>query len=58
MFLAAAPAALADPEPDASLVSCPYKVTTPPAVDASEVPEAGDPPMPLLRESSQRRRER
>ncbi len=27
--------------------SCPYKVSTPPAVDSSEVPEAGDPPVPL-----------
>ncbi|MFM9034018.1 MAG: D-alanyl-D-alanine carboxypeptidase family protein, partial [Mycobacterium sp.] len=27
--------------------SCPYKVSTPPAVDASEVPKAGDPPQPL-----------
>ena len=27
--------------------ACPYKVATPPAVDSSEVPEAGDPPQPL-----------
>ena len=27
--------------------SCPYKVSTPPAVDSSEVPTAGDPPQPL-----------
>ena len=27
--------------------TCPYRVTTPPAVDSSEVPEAGDPPQPL-----------
>jgi D-alanyl-D-alanine carboxypeptidase (penicillin-binding protein 5/6) len=27
--------------------SCPYKVNTPPAVDSSEVPKAGDPPIPL-----------
>ncbi len=49
MFLVAAPAAVAEPDPgpDAAPVSCPYKVTTPPAVDASEVPQAGDPPGPL-----------
>jgi D-alanyl-D-alanine carboxypeptidase (penicillin-binding protein 5/6) len=27
--------------------TCPYKVTTPPAVDSSEVPTAGDPPLPM-----------
>ena len=27
--------------------ACPYQVSTPPAVDASEVPTAGDPPQPL-----------
>ena len=27
--------------------NCPYRVSTPPAVDASEVPRAGDPPQPL-----------
>jgi D-alanyl-D-alanine carboxypeptidase (penicillin-binding protein 5/6) len=27
--------------------ACPYRVTTPPAVDSSEVPTAGDPPAPL-----------
>jgi len=27
--------------------ACPYKVATPPAVDSSEVPQAGDPPLPL-----------
>ena len=27
--------------------TCPYKVSTPPAVDSSEVPIAGDPPQPL-----------
>jgi serine-type D-Ala-D-Ala carboxypeptidase (penicillin-binding protein 5/6) len=31
--------------PDTSM--CPYQVTTPPAVDESEVPLAGDPPQPL-----------
>ncbi|MDT5010991.1 MAG: hypothetical protein QOH57_2608 [Mycobacterium sp.] len=40
------PAAVAEPaaSPDAT---CPYRVTTPPAVDESEVPTAGDPPQPL-----------
>lgn len=33
----------AGPAPD----NCPYRVTTPPAVDSSEVPTAGDPPLPL-----------
>ncbi|WP_167105557.1 D-alanyl-D-alanine carboxypeptidase family protein [Mycobacterium sp. DL592] len=33
----------AGPDPN----TCPYKVSTPPAVDSSEVPQAGDPPMPL-----------
>ncbi|UWW09947.1 D-alanyl-D-alanine carboxypeptidase [Mycolicibacterium brumae] len=44
-----APSAIADPEPDAPAVpECPYKVSTPPAVDASEVPKPGDPtPGPL-----------
>ena len=41
--LVGAPLAGADPVPDA----CPYKVTTPPAVDDSEVPKAGPPPQPL-----------
>lgn len=47
--MAAAPTALAEPNagPNAGPVACPYKVTTPPAVDASEVPHAGDPPAPL-----------
>ena len=35
------------PEPNAGPATCPYKVTTPPAVDSSEVPQAGDPPIPL-----------
>lgn len=39
------PAALA--EPNATAGTCPYRVTTPPAVDSSEVPQAGDPPVPL-----------
>ncbi|MGH3561801.1 MAG: D-alanyl-D-alanine carboxypeptidase family protein, partial [Mycobacterium sp.] len=43
------PTVAAEPDtgPNAGPVGCPYKVTAPPAVDASEVPEAGDPPMPL-----------
>ena len=49
----AAPAALplgrAEPgaEPNAAPANCPYKVNTPAAVDSSEVPTAGDPPIPL-----------
>jgi D-alanyl-D-alanine carboxypeptidase (penicillin-binding protein 5/6) len=41
------PVASAEPvaSPDAS--TCPYQVSTPPAVDESEVPRAGDPPQPL-----------
>ncbi|MGH3595865.1 MAG: D-alanyl-D-alanine carboxypeptidase family protein, partial [Mycobacterium sp.] len=39
------PAAVA--EPNAAPDACPYRVTTPPAVDSSEVPQAGDPPLPL-----------
>ncbi|OBJ32946.1 MULTISPECIES: D-alanyl-D-alanine carboxypeptidase family protein [Mycobacteriaceae] len=44
-----APAAGADPTPglNAGTVGCPYQVNTPPAVDASEVPQAGAPPLPL-----------
>jgi serine-type D-Ala-D-Ala carboxypeptidase (penicillin-binding protein 5/6) len=38
----AEPAVEPPPAPD-----CPYKVNTPPAIDASEVPKAGDPPQPL-----------
>jgi serine-type D-Ala-D-Ala carboxypeptidase (penicillin-binding protein 5/6) len=43
------PAAMAEPSPgpNAGPATCPYKVTTPPAVDSSEVPQAGDPPIPL-----------
>ncbi len=44
LFLTASPA-LANAEPKAS--ACPYQVSTPPAVDSSEVPTAGDPPQPL-----------
>ncbi|OBI07964.1 D-alanyl-D-alanine carboxypeptidase family protein [Mycobacterium scrofulaceum] len=45
----AAPPALAEPgaEPNAAPANCPFRVTTPPAVDSSEVPQAGDPPIPL-----------
>ena len=39
--------ARAGAEPNAAPTDCPYKVNTPPAVDSSEVPQAGDPPMPL-----------
>ena len=46
---AALPAAKAEPSPGpgAAPTNCPYQVNTPPAVDSSEVPQAGDPPMPL-----------
>ncbi|WP_297792790.1 D-alanyl-D-alanine carboxypeptidase family protein [Mycobacterium sp.] len=59
LFLMAAPATVAVPaalplgraepgaEPNAAPASCPYKVNTPAAVDSSEVPTAGDPPIPL-----------
>jgi serine-type D-Ala-D-Ala carboxypeptidase (penicillin-binding protein 5/6) len=54
VFLIAAPVALAAPAtaepgagPNAGPPNCPYQVNTPPAVDSSEVPTAGDPPMPL-----------
>jgi len=45
----AAPTAFAEPTPgpSASPPNCPYKVSTPPAVDSSEVPTAAEPPMPL-----------
>lgn len=54
-FLVTGPAGLgltaAKAEPNAGTNSgpagCPYKVNTPPAVDSSEVPAAGDPPLPL-----------
>ena len=48
LFLAVSPA-LANAEPVASpdSAACPYQVSTPPAVDSSEVPTAGDPPQPL-----------
>jgi len=37
----------ADPEAAPDPNTCPYKVSTPAAVDSSEVPTAGDPPQPL-----------
>jgi D-alanyl-D-alanine carboxypeptidase (penicillin-binding protein 5/6) len=37
----------ASAEPNAAHDTCPYQVSTPPAVDSSEVPQAGDPPLPL-----------
>jgi serine-type D-Ala-D-Ala carboxypeptidase (penicillin-binding protein 5/6) len=45
--LCRAPAAWAEPNAAIDAPTCPYRVTTPPAVDASEVPTAGDPPVPL-----------
>jgi D-alanyl-D-alanine carboxypeptidase (penicillin-binding protein 5/6) len=43
------PVAAAEPNagPAAGTDACRYKVSTPPAVDSSEVPRAGDPPAPL-----------
>src|SRR6201985_2347249 len=35
------------PGPNAGPAPCPYKTSTPKAVDSSEVPTAGDPPLPL-----------
>jgi D-alanyl-D-alanine carboxypeptidase (penicillin-binding protein 5/6) len=45
----ALPTAVAEPSPgpNAGPGGCPYKVSTPQAVDSSEVPKAGDPPIPL-----------
>jgi D-alanyl-D-alanine carboxypeptidase (penicillin-binding protein 5/6) len=45
--LVSAPSAAADPEAAPESNTCPYRETTPPAVDSSEVPTAGDPPMPV-----------
>src|SRR6476620_3812124 len=47
LMLAAAPVATAEPNAAVDANTCPYRVATPPAVDSSEVPEAGDPPGPL-----------
>jgi D-alanyl-D-alanine carboxypeptidase (penicillin-binding protein 5/6) len=41
------PAAHGEPAASPDGASCPYRVSTPPAVDESEVPTAGDPPQPL-----------
>src|SRR5580693_1077677 len=43
------PTAVAEPSPgpNAGPGGCPYKVSTPQAVDSSEIPQAGDPPIPL-----------
>ena len=47
LMLAGAPG-LAHADPPAPAEACPYKVSTPPAVDASEAPRPGDaPPEPL-----------
>lgn len=48
LFLLAAPGMpAAAAEPNAAPDSCPFRVSTPEAVDSSEVPQAGDPPLPL-----------
>ena len=41
------PAATAEPNAAPEGAVCPYREATPPAVDSSEVPKAGDPPAPL-----------
>jgi D-alanyl-D-alanine carboxypeptidase (penicillin-binding protein 5/6) len=41
------PVATAEPNTAPEAAACPYRASTPPAVDSSEVPEAGDPPAPL-----------
>jgi D-alanyl-D-alanine carboxypeptidase (penicillin-binding protein 5/6) len=41
------PTASAEPVAGSDTDTCPYRVSTPPAVDSSEVPTAGDPPVPL-----------
>ncbi|MEN3318874.1 MAG: hypothetical protein V7643_2275 [Mycobacterium sp.] len=41
------PGATAEPDSAPEAAVCPYREATPPAVDSSEVPEAGDPPAPL-----------
>jgi len=48
-FVVVAAPAMAHAEPNASPDTnpCPFRVAPPPAVDASEVPTAGDPPEPL-----------
>src|SRR6188472_4403379 len=39
--------AYAEPNAAPDADTCPYKVSTPPAIDSSEVPTAGDPPLPM-----------
>lgn len=46
-MLPSLPVATAEPIAAPDNPTCPYRVTTPPAVDESEVPTAGDPPQPL-----------
>jgi len=41
------PVAHAEPSAAPEASNCPFRVSTPPAVDSSEVPTAGDPPVPL-----------
>ena len=45
--LVSMPVATAEPVASGDASVCPYKVATPPAVDESEVPMAGDPPQPV-----------
>jgi D-alanyl-D-alanine carboxypeptidase (penicillin-binding protein 5/6) len=45
--VAAMPMAGAEPNAAPGAGNCPYRESTPPAVDSSEVPEAGDPPLPV-----------
>ena len=48
LFLIGTPAvATAEPNAAPDAATCPFRQTTPPAVDSSEVPTAGDPPAPL-----------
>jgi serine-type D-Ala-D-Ala carboxypeptidase (penicillin-binding protein 5/6) len=48
LFMVVGPAvATAEPNAAPEAATCPYRESTPPAVDASEVPESGDPPAPL-----------
>lgn len=47
LMLLAAPTLTGMPVAAADASACQYKLSTPPAVDSSEVPEAGDPPAPL-----------
>ena len=45
--VAGLPSAVAEPNAASGPPACPHKLSTPPAVDSSEVPTAGDPPLPL-----------